>query len=301
MNKKPALGRGLGALLKDDIKSVKDIKDKGAEKIVRGMAEVELIHIEVNPFQPRSKFDEEGIQELSQSIKELGLIQPITVRKVDEDRYQLISGERRYRAARLAGLETLPAYVRIANDKESLEMALVENIQREELDAIEIALSYQRLIEECNITQEEMSTRVGKKRSTITNYLRLLKLDPLIQSGVRDRIISMGHARALINIDDSNSQLDIYENIVSKNLSVRQSEDLVRNFKEGKDILKSEGTNVRKNNKILSQKIENDIDILIEKLKSKVDIKMGKKGNGKLIISFQSDEDLQRIKEFFLK
>ena len=188
--KKQALGRGLSALLKDPSNDIKSVEDKGADKVVGNIIELELDAIEINPFQPRSNFNEETLKELAISIKELGVIQPITVRKLDFNKFQLISGERRLRASKLAGLETIPAYIRLANDNESLVMALVENIQRHDLDPIEVALSYQRLIDEINLTQEELSDRVGKKRSTITNYLRLLKLDPIIQTGMRDGFIS---------------------------------------------------------------------------------------------------------------
>ncbi|PKP40380.1 MAG: chromosome partitioning protein ParB, partial [Bacteroidetes bacterium HGW-Bacteroidetes-13] len=194
--KKQALGRGLSALLKDPENDIKSAQDKGADKVVGNIIELEINRIEVNPFQPRTNFNEENIRELASSIRELGVIQPVTVRKTDFNQYQLVSGERRLRASKVAGLTHIPAYVRIANDQESLEMALVENIQRQDLDPIEIALSYQRLIEEINLTQEQMSERVGKKRSTITNYLRLLKLDPIIQTGIRDGFLSMGHGRA---------------------------------------------------------------------------------------------------------
>ena len=199
--KKQALGRGLSALLKDPENDIKAAGDKGADKVVGNIVELELANIEVNPFQPRSSFNEDALKELASSIRELGVIQPITVRKIEFGKYQLVSGERRFRASKLVGLETVPAYIRIANDQESLEMALVENIQREDLDPIEIALSYERLIEEINLTQEQMSERVGKNRSTIANYLRLLKLDPIIQTGMRDGFLSMGHGRALINIE----------------------------------------------------------------------------------------------------
>ena len=196
---KQALGRGLSALLKDPENNIQSVNDKNADKVVGNIIELDIDAIEINPFQPRSNFNEESLQELATSIRELGVIQPITVRKTDFNRYQLISGERRLRASKKAGLTSVPAYIRIANDQESLTMALVENIQRHDLDPIEIALSYQRLIDEIQLTQEEMSNRVGKKRSTIANYLRLLKLDPIIQTGIRDRFISMGHGRALIN------------------------------------------------------------------------------------------------------
>src|SRR5690606_8443917 len=196
--KKQALGRGLSALLKDPNNDIQSATDKNADKVVAHIVELELDAIEVNPFQPRSNFNDEALSELASSIRELGVIQPITVRKMDFNSYQLVSGERRFRASKLVGLETIPAYIRIANDQESLEMALVENIQRQDLDPIEIALSYQRLIDEIQLTQEKLSDRVGKKRSTITNYLRLLRLDPIIQTGIRDGFVSMGHGRALV-------------------------------------------------------------------------------------------------------
>ena len=191
--KKQALGRGLSALLKDPSNDIQSVGDKNADKVVGSIVELDLDAISVNPFQPRTSFNEESLRELASSIRELGVIQPITVRKLDFNSYQLVSGERRFRASKLIGLKTIPSYIRIANDQESLEMALVENIQRQDLDPIEIAISYQRLIEEVNVTQEELSDRVGKNRSTIANYLRLLKLDPIIQTGMRDGFISMGH------------------------------------------------------------------------------------------------------------
>ena len=240
--KKQALGRGLSALLKDPDNDIKSVNDKNADKVVGNIIELELDVIEINPFQPRSNFNEDSLNELATSIKELGVIQPITVRKLAFNTYQLISGERRLRASKIAGLAVIPAYIRIANDNESLVMALVENIQRHDLDPIEIALSYQRLIDEIQLTQEQMSDRVGKKRSTIANYLRLLKLDPIIQTGIRDGFISMGHGRAMINIEDQDVQSDIYHKIVSQNLSVRETETLVKNYQESlkpKVILKS--------------------------------------------------------------
>src|SRR5210317_1045707 len=234
--KKQALGRELSALLKDPDNDIKSISDKNADKVIGNIVELDIDNIEVNPFQPRTKFNEEALNELASSIKELGVIQPITVRKIEFNKYQLVSGERRFRAAKLVGLPTIPSYIRIANDQESLEMALVENIQRQDLDPIEIALSYQRLIDEIQLTQEQMSERVGKKRSTITNYLRLLKLDPIIQTGIRDGFISMGHGRALITIEDQSMQLDIYEKILSNKLSVRETEVLVRNFNTNNEV-----------------------------------------------------------------
>ena len=233
MTKRPTLGRGLSALLEDDKTDVTGSADASQlSKTVGSIAEIEISKIEANPFQPRTKFEEEALQELSQSIKELGIIQPVTVRKLGYDKYQLISGERRFRASQLAGLTQIPAYVRIANDQSMLEMALVENIQRAELDAIEVAISYQRLIEECKLTQEEMSQRVGKKRSTISNYLRLLKLPAEIQNGIRSNHLSMGHARALVNIENPESQLELYRQILEETLSVRKTEELAKGKKE---------------------------------------------------------------------
>ena len=234
--KKQVLGRGLSALLKDPSKDIKSVADKNADQVVGSIVALELHTIEMNPFQPRSSFNEESLRELASSIKELGVIQPITVRKLGFNKFQLVSGERRYRASKLIGKESIPAFIRIANDQESLEMALVENIQRQDLDPIEIALSYQRLIEEIKVTQEQLSDRVGKNRSTIANYLRLLKLDPIIQTGMRDGFIAMGHGRAIININNLGEQLDIYEKVISENLSVRETEALVRNLKNSSEI-----------------------------------------------------------------
>ncbi|MBT8375569.1 MAG: ParB/RepB/Spo0J family partition protein, partial [Bacteroidia bacterium] len=228
--KKQALGRGLSALLKDPDNDIKSASDKNADQLVGNIIELDINSISVNPYQPRTNFNEENLKELASSIKELGVIQPITVRKLDFNNFQLVSGERRYRASKIIGLKTIPAYIRIANDQEALEMALVENIQRQDLDPIEIALSYQRLIDEINLTQEQMSERVGKKRSTISNYLRLLKLDPIIQTGMRDGFITMGHGRALINIEDQSTQLEHYEQVIREQLSVRATEALVKNL-----------------------------------------------------------------------
>ena len=223
--KKQVLGRGLSALLKDS-----SINETNTNLVVGTIVEIELENIEVNPYQPRTFFDEESLRELASSIKELGVIQPITVRKIDGN-FQLVSGERRFRASKLIGNKSIPAYIRTANDQEMLEMALVENIQRKNLDPIEVALSYQRLIDEIQLTQEELSVRVGKKRSTVTNYLRLLKLDPILQTGIRDGFISMGHGRALINVKSVSDQLNIYEKILLNKLSVRQTEELVKSLK----------------------------------------------------------------------
>ncbi|MDX1602055.1 MAG: ParB/RepB/Spo0J family partition protein [Salinimicrobium sediminis] len=290
--KKQALGRGLSALLKDPQNDIKSAEDKNADKLVGHIVELELNAIEVNPFQPRTSFNEESLRELASSIRELGVIQPITVRKLDYNKYQLVSGERRFRASKLVGLETIPAYIRIANDQESLEMALVENIQRQDLDPIEISLSYQRLIDEINLTQEQLSERVGKNRSTIANYLRLLKLDPIIQTGMRDGFLSMGHGRALINVEDPQVQLEIYEKILANSLSVRDTEKLVRELQEGKPEKKSASSAPA-----VSRDIKKSIKEFSDRLGAKVDVKVTKKGNGKLIIPFKSEDDLNRLKK----
>ncbi|CAM3369466.1 ParB/RepB/Spo0J family partition protein [Aequorivita lipolytica] len=286
--KKQALGRGLSALLKDPSNDIKSVADKNADKVVGSIVELELGSIEVNPFQPRTSFNEESLRELASSIRELGVIQPITVRKLDFNKYQLVSGERRFRASKLVGLETIPSYIRIANDQESLEMALVENIQRQDLDPIEIALSYQRLIEEINVTQEEMSDRVGKNRSTIANYLRLLKLDPIIQTGIRDGFISMGHGRALINVADLSDQLDIYEKILSQNLSVRDTEALVRNYKNPNQKTAPQKSSAP----TFAKKAKKELTDLFE---TSVEVKVSKSGKGQLVVPFKSQEDFERI------
>lgn len=288
--KKQALGRGLSALLKDPENDIKSVEDKNADKVVGNILEVDIEAIEINPFQPRTNFNEEALQELATSIKELGVIQPITVRKLDFNKYQLISGERRLRASKLVGLQTVPAYIRIANDNESLVMALVENIQRHDLDPIEIALSYQRLIEEIQLTQEQMSERVGKKRSTITNYLRLLKLDPIIQTGIRDGFISMGHGRTIINIDDQDVQTDIYQKIVSQNLSVRDTEALVKKYQDG---LKPAVAKAKKGNSFAIA--EEQKKAFTNFFGAKVDVSVSGNGKGKISIPFHSEEDFNRI------
>ena len=224
--KKNALGRGLGALLEDSAKGSVALSTDGNR--AGSINEIALENIQVNPFQPRTHFDREALEELAESIKVQGIIQPITVRKLAENEYQLISGERRFQASKMAGLEAIPAYVRTADDQQMLEMALIENIQRENLNAIEVALSYQRLLSECDLKQEELGERVGKNRTTVNNYLRLLKLPPDVQVGLRDKKISMGHARAIINVEDVDKQLHIFQKIVNEDLSVRKVEQLVR-------------------------------------------------------------------------
>lgn len=293
--KKQALGRGLSALLKDPENDIQSVGDKNADKVIGNVVELELSAIEVNPFQPRTNFNDESLQELASSIRELGIIQPITVRKLDFNKYQLVSGERRFRASKLVGLETIPAYIRIANDQESLEMALVENIQRQDLDPIEIALSYQRLIDEIQLTQEKLSDRVGKKRSTITNYLRLLKLHPIIQTGMRDGFVSMGHGRALINIEKKKDQIEAFEKIVAKNLSVRETEQLVRDYKEGKTQRKNEKG--KSKDKSLPEYAGSYLNGIREYMATRVEINASDSGKGKIVIPFHSKEEFQRLKK----
>jgi len=293
--RKQALGRGLSALLKDPDNDIQSASDKNADKVVGNIVELDIDSIEVNPFQPRSHFNDEALQELASSIRELGVIQPITVRKLDFNTFQLVSGERRYRASKLVGLETIPAYIRIANDQESLEMALVENIQRQDLDPIEIALSYQRLIDEIQLTQEKLSDRVGKKRSTIANYMRLLKLDPIIQTGIRDGFVSMGHGRALVNIETKEEQIAIYEKIVGNNLSVRDTERLVKMLHEG-----TTNTSSRKKSAPTPEFINGAKGEFTTYLSSKVAIQASENGKGKITIPFHSQEEFLRIKKLLL-
>ena len=287
--KKQALGRGLSALLKDPINDIKSITDKNKDQEIGNIIDLDLKLIEINPFQPRSRFNEESLRELASSISELGVIQPITVRKLEFNKFQLVSGERRFRASKLIGKVTIPAFIRIANDQESLEMALVENIQRQDLDPIEISLSYQRLIEEIEITQEVLSDRVGKSRSTIANYLRLLKLDPIIQTGMRDRFISMGHGRAIINIENSREQLYIYEKVISENLSVRETEALVRNLK-----IKTKKKTLTKKT-VLPNYLKTAKKELSKYLDSPVIIKSSATNKGNVSIPFKNKRDFYRI------
>jgi ParB family chromosome partitioning protein len=285
--KKQALGRGLSALLQDT-PTINSATDKNADKLVGNIVEIELDLIEVNPFQPRTYFDEEALRELGSSIKELGVIQPITVRKLEGNKFQLVSGERRFRASKLIGNTTVPAYIRLANDQEMLEMALVENIQRKDLDPIEVALSYQRLLDEIQLTQEELGVRVGKKRSTVANYLRLLKLDPILQTGMRDGFISMGHGRAMINLENTEDQLAIYEKILRDKLSVRQTEDLVKSLKTG--------TIAKPKKKAAPRFIKESLKDINEYFGHKVDVTVSSNGKGKISIPFHSEEDFNRIK-----
>ncbi len=290
---KKRLGRGLDALL--NVEKVQTAQDQGAKEILGSIVEVPIEKIQTNPYQPRTQFNEEALKELAQSVKELGIIQPITVKKEEDGTFTIISGERRARAAKIAGLNTVPAYVRLANDREMLEMALVENLQREDLDPIEIALSFQRMIEELGLTQEQMSERVGKKRSTVTNYLRLLKLDPIIQSGIRDGFISMGHGRALISIDDHEIQIEIYKQIIKKNLSVRQTEELVKNYREGK-ILEIHNKPPKVKKPEIVKEFEKHIR---KKIHPKTKISWQGNNRGKITIPFESEEEWKKLIDFF--
>lgn len=294
--KRNALGKGLSALLENantDITSKNKLEGEG--KVVGAIANIEIAKIETNPFQPRTQFDEDALNELAGSIKEHGIIQPITVRKLGYDKFQLISGERRFRASQIAGLTSVPAYIRIANDQAMLEMALVENIQREQLDAIEVAISYKRLIDECDLTQEQLSQKVSKQRSTITNYLRLLKLPVEIQLAIRNGDLTMGHARALINIENVDKQLDIYNQIILNDLSVRDVEDLVRGAKT--EITKPASGKTKKENDKAELTFEQKqiVEDLRAVFNTKVVISKDDKGKGKIVIPFRSDNDLKRI------
>ncbi|HLN21537.1 MAG TPA: ParB/RepB/Spo0J family partition protein [Bacteroidales bacterium] len=282
--KKNALGRGLGALIEGVEKEV-------LEKKVEANMNISVDSIEANPFQPRTNFDNQALEDLATSIKKLGVVQPLTVRETAPGKYQLIAGERRLRAAKLAGLTHVPAYVRTADDQAMLELALVENIQREDLDAVEVAISFQRLIEECTLTQEQLSERVGKQRSTVANYLRLLRLPAEIQLGIRNKQLSMGHARALVNIDDQKKQIGVYYKIVDGGLSVRQAEELVRHTQA--DTVKDPEKVERK------KKLNNDYATLTEHLNklfpAKVSFRINENGKGKITIPFESADEMERI------
>jgi len=284
--KKQSLGRGLSALLENQENDINSAQDSNADKLIGNIIELPIDQIKINPFQPRTNFEKDKISELANSIEQLGIIQPITVRKTGFKSYQIISGERRFRAISFLKIKSIPAYIRIANDQQSLEMALVENIQRENLDPIEIALCYQRLIDEIMLTQDQMSVRVGKKRSTISNYLRLLKLDPIIQTGIRDGFISMGHGRTLVSIEEKEKQLKYYKKILSESLSVRQTEKLISN---------NESSSKKMKKVINTDFFENDIKRMTQKLKMGVKVSLKTKNKGSVLISFNNIEEYNKI------
>ena len=287
--KKSALGRGLSVLLNNSDSYSVDINPT-EEKIKVGVVAIPIKQITTNPYQPRSNFSDENITELANSIKNLGIVQPITVRKVGDNKFQLIAGERRLRASKKIGLKAIPSFIKNSNDEEMLEIALVENIQRKDLDPIEIALSLKRLIDEVSLTQEQLSNKLGKKRSTISNYIRLLRLDPVIQTGIRDGFLSMGHGRSIINIEDKNVQLKVYKEIIKKELSVRKTEILVRKIKENKTL--------KKNLKITTNFIEEE-EYISKLIGSKVQIISSGDNKGVLKIHFNSKSELLKLKKIF--
>ena len=287
-NKHRGLGRGLDAILQSpetDITSA----DISGNYVAGAIAQIEIDKIETNPFQPRTDFDENALTELAESIKKQGVIQPVTVRKMGYDKYQLISGERRLRASKLAGLKNIPVFIRVANDEQMLEMALIENIHRENLNAIEVAISYQRLLEECELTQDQLSEKVGKDRSTVANFLRLLKLPAEIQIAIRDGFITMGHAKALISISDKKKQLVILKRIIDEDLSVRQVEMLARE------------KTVKKQKNVLPESYKIQADALSKALQMGVKVSRDNKGKGSLTINFKNDEEFERLLDFINK
>ncbi len=298
-NKKEELGKGIRALLGsiDDEVSINDIQPKKAKQVINTIIEIPLDYIEVNPFQPRKTFNETELKELSASIETLGVVQPITVRKLSAKKYQLIAGERRLRASKLAGLDTIPAYIRLADDQELIEMALIENIQRSDLNAIEVALSYQRLIDEVDLTHEEMAKRLGKTRSSITNYLRLLKLPPEVQTGLKNKSLSMGHARAIAGVDDIVLQIAISKEVIDQKLSVRQTEALVKKY-TGKPTAKKAKSDPAHSLPLAYKKLQ---DQLSSDMETKVQIKRKSNGHGEIVIHYYNDDDLNRLIDFFDK
>ena len=288
VQKKTGLGRGLSAILESPETDITS-HDISGNYVAGAIANLPIGKIETNPFQPREDFDESSLAELAQSILEQGIIQPLTVRKMGYDKYQLISGERRFRASKIAGIGSIPCYIRVANDEQMLEWALIENIQRENLNAIEIAISYNRLIEECSLTQDELSKKVGKNRSTVTNYMRLLKLPAEIQAALRDASISMGHARTLINVEDETKQLLLARKIISDELSVRDVEKLVRQLDRIVTPL------IKPGKVALPLKYEAMKDSIQERLNRKIELTRTPKGKGSIVIPFISDNDLQAI------
>lgn len=293
-NKKSALGRGLSAILQSPETDITS-KDISGEFVAGAIAEIEIDKIETNPFQPRSEFEEASLNELAESIRQQGIIQPITVRKMGYDKYQLITGERRIRAAKIAGLDRIPAFIRIANDEEMLEMALVENIHRNDLNPLEIAMSYQRLIDEVGVTVNEVANKVGQNRSTVVNYTRLLKLPPEVQVAIRDRQISMGHARAIINIDDIEDQLIILKEIIEKELSVRQVEQWVRDLKKAQNSQENQEEKSKTEKITLPDSYLSFQANLAQKLGTEVQISCTAKGKGQIVIRFKNEEEFQKI------
>ena len=297
--KRSALGKGLGALLESSTSDITTTATAPAPS-TGGVALLPIVSIEANPFNPRTNFEKDALNELKDSIAIHGIIQPLTVRKLGKDKYQLISGERRFRASQLAGLEEVPAYIRVANDQAMLEMALVENIQREDLNAIEVALSYQRLIDEIGLTQDQLSQKISKGRTTITNHLRLLKLPAEIQLGVRDNLISMGHARALVSAGDENRQLDLYRQVIDFQLSVREIEELIRTntSRTGEETPNAPKTAASPELSPIQEVFKNHLS---DRISSKVEIKKTHSGSGKILINFSSEVDLNRIIELLNK
>ncbi len=289
-NKKRVLGRGLDAILQSQETDITSTDISGSY-VAGAVAEIDIDLIETNPFQPRTDFDDTALQELSESIKTQGVIQPVTVRKMGYDKYQLISGERRLRASKMAGLKKIPVFIRVANDEQMLELALIENTHREGLNAIEVALSYQRLLEECQLTQEQLSEKVGKDRTTVTNFLRLLKLPPEVQIALRDGFISMGHARAIINIGDTTNQLLILQRIIEEDLNVRQVEKMVRELGESK--AKTKG--VKKQSDYIPESFKRQIDSISKNLNMNVKLNRNNRGKGSLTINFKNDEEFDKL------
>ena len=286
-----ALGRGLDAIMQSPETDITS-RDISGDFVAGAVAEIDINLIETNPFQPRTEFDETALRELAQSIKEQGVIQPVTVRKLGYNKYQLISGERRLRASKMAGLSKIPAFIRVANDEQMLELALIENIHRENLNAIEVAISYQRLIDECSLTQEEVSEKVGKSRSAVANFLRLLKLPPEVQLAIRDGHISMGHARALININDKEEQLKLLQQIIMDEMTVRQTEEMA-------DKAKGKADKERKQTNFIPEHFKSKIKTLSQTLNTKVKVKRDIKGHGSVVIDFKDEAEFDRIMELF--
>ena len=292
-NKGRALGRGLDAILESSETDITS-KDISGNYVAGAIAEIDINLIEANPFQPRMEFDETALEELASSIKEQGVIQPVTVRKLGYNRYQLISGERRLRASKLAGLSKIPVFIRIANDEQMLELALIENIHRENLNAIEVAISYQRLVDECHMTQEAISEKVGKSRSAVANFLRLLKLPAEVQIAIRDGHISMGHARAIINIEDKEQQLKLLQQIIEDEMTVRQTEEMAEKAKKS-------GSSEKRQTNFIPEHFKSKIKSLSQTLNTKVKVKRDVKGHGSVVIDFKDEAEFDRIMELFNK